>query len=80
MPELHRENLQKQPTLNTEEKNLEVKKSIEIEEDLIKESGLPAEEWIEGYGGHFREIIKKNPKLLNNVDEIREKLYKKTTH
>jgi len=79
MPELSRENLEKQST-PSEEESLYMKKSILTEEELIEESGLKPEEWIENYGRHFRTIIKKNPELLNNVDEIRKELYKEKVH
>ena len=78
MPELSHENLEKQPT-SAEEDSLEMKKSIEIEEELIEESNLEPEEWIKKYGERYREIVKENPELLN-IDEIREKLYKEKIH
>jgi hypothetical protein len=79
MPELSRENLEKQST-SSEEENLYVEKSILTEKELIEESGLPAEKWTENYGGRFRRIIRKNPELLNNIDEIRKELYKEKIH
>ncbi len=79
MPELSRENLEKQP-ISSKEKSLYMKKSILTEEELIEESGLEPEEWIEKYGKRFREIIDKKPELLKDKEKLERKLYKEKIH
>ncbi len=90
MEQISRENLDKQPTSNTKEENLEFKKSIEIEEkiirDLVKEDGTKendeeqTKEWINKYGKRFRKIIDENPELLKDKEKLKQELYKEKAH
>ena len=77
MPELSRENLEKQPTPSGE-KSLYMEKIIEVEEELIEDSGKNPEEWIKENGKHFRKLITKNLDLLNDKEKLKEELAKKT--
>ena len=79
MPELSSENLEKQST-PSEEESLHMKKTIEIEQELIEDSGKDPEQWIKENGERFREIITKNPEFLSNKEKIKKELEKETIH
>ncbi|MBD3282101.1 MAG: hypothetical protein GF387_00610 [Candidatus Portnoybacteria bacterium] len=66
--------------LNQDSEQSKMRDILLIQKELIEESGINPEKWINTYSESFRKITEEEPDIINDKEEIKRRLKKETIH